>query len=143
MKRLLSLLVLTLPVALDAATVSPITPAQMQAAGEITEALIRSHVKFLASDLLEGRGPATRGGRLAEEYIATELEALGLKPGAPGGGWFQRVPLVAMTPNVPPTMTFVNREKRVELKVRDEFMAFSGVQKPEARIEDAEVVFVG
>ncbi|MGH9317324.1 MAG: M20/M25/M40 family metallo-hydrolase, partial [Thermoanaerobaculia bacterium] len=42
-----------------------------------------------------------------------------------------------------PTMTFVNREKRVELKVRDEFMAFSGVQKPEARIEDAEVVFVG
>ena len=29
-----------------------------------------AHLRLLASDLLEGRAPATRGGRLAAEYIA-------------------------------------------------------------------------
>jgi hypothetical protein len=41
---------------------------------------IRAHVKFLASDLLEGRGVGTRGGQLAEEYIAAQLAAAGARP---------------------------------------------------------------
>ena len=46
----------------------------------ITADAIRAHVRFLASDLLEGRGPGTRGDALAQAYIASELEALGLRP---------------------------------------------------------------
>ncbi len=42
---------------------------------------IDAHLRFLSSDLLEGRAPATRGGMLAEQYIATELESYGVKPG--------------------------------------------------------------
>ena len=37
----------------------------------ITAAEIDGHLRFLSSDLLEGRAPGTRGGRLAAEYIAT------------------------------------------------------------------------
>ena len=38
---------------------------------------IDAHLRFLASDLLEGRAPATRGGRLTAEYIASQLRAYG------------------------------------------------------------------
>jgi len=34
---------------------------------------VRAHVKFLANDLLEGRGVGTRGEKLATEYIATQF----------------------------------------------------------------------
>src|SRR5688500_9844156 len=39
----------------------------------ITPNEIDGHLRFLSSDLLEGRAPATRGGRLAAEYIAAQL----------------------------------------------------------------------
>src|SRR6476620_10976441 len=54
---------------------------------------IDAHLRFLASDLLEGRAPATRGGRLAEEYIATQLQTFGVKPGVGDSSYFQRVPI--------------------------------------------------
>ena len=37
---------------------------------------IRAHVRFLADDLLEGRGTGTRGGDIAAKYIAAQF-ALG------------------------------------------------------------------
>src|SRR5450759_1107033 len=77
---------------------APVTAAQKTAAKEITPELLRAHIRFLSSDLLEGRGPATRGDQLAEAYIQSQLEGLGLEPGAPGGGWIQKVPLVGIKP---------------------------------------------
>jgi len=41
---------------------------------------IRAGVKLLSSDLLEGRGPGTRGGQLATEFLATEFALAGAKP---------------------------------------------------------------
>ena len=41
---------------------------------------IREHVKYLASDELEGRGVGTHGEKLATEYIASQLRTEGLKP---------------------------------------------------------------
>src|SRR5437762_821247 len=39
---------------------------------------IRAHMRFLADDLLEGRGTATRGQEIAARYIASQFESLGL-----------------------------------------------------------------
>jgi Zn-dependent M28 family amino/carboxypeptidase len=131
--------------AISAASSSPsvIPSAQREAAAEITAELLRAHVKFLASDLLEGRGPASRGDRLAEEYIATQLEALGIRPGAPGGGWFQKVPLVEIRTEGPEGMTFTAGSKSLTIRQGEDFVARSGTQNPDAQIRDAEVVFVG
>src|SRR5262245_4132034 len=63
-----------------------LTAAERAAAQTITPETLRAHIRFLASDLLEGRGPATRGDQLAELYVASQLESLGLKPGA-NGSW--------------------------------------------------------
>ncbi len=49
-------------------------PAARSAAAAITPEAIAAHTKFLASDLLEGRGPATRGDALAREYVAAQFE---------------------------------------------------------------------
>src|SRR5687768_14921947 len=54
---------------------------------------IAAHLKFLSSDLLEGRAPSTRGGQLAAEYLATQLAQLGYAPGGDNGTYFQNVPV--------------------------------------------------
>ena len=124
-------------------TVSSETPETRRAASKITEDVLRAHVRFLASDLLEGRGPATRGDSLAEAYIQSQMEALGLKPGAPGGGWVQKVPLVGIKAAFPAPASFRSERGSAEGTPGGNFVAFSGVQKPAAKIEGAEIVFVG
>lgn len=57
---------------------------------------IAAHMRFLASDLLEGRGTGTRGYMIAAQYVASEYEKLGLEPGA-NGSYFQNVPFVKTT----------------------------------------------
>src|SRR5207244_11979837 len=42
---------------------------------------IRAHVRFLAHDLLEGRGTGQRGGDVAEDYIGTRFALYALGPG--------------------------------------------------------------
>jgi Zn-dependent M28 family amino/carboxypeptidase len=73
--------------------------AQTPAPRPITEHEIDGHLRFLSSDLLEGRAPATRGGKLTAEYLAAQLRSFGVEPGV-GGSYFQRVPIdvVAMSP---------------------------------------------
>src|SRR6266566_9673229 len=56
-----------------------------------------AHDQFLASDLLEGRGPGTRGDEIAEQYIAAQFESYGLQPAGDNGTYFQNVPLLGIT----------------------------------------------
>src|ERR1700684_1995838 len=65
---------------------------------EISGERIRAHVKFLASDLLEGRGVGARGGDLASEYIATQFALDGLKPAGDKGTYFQTFARVGPDP---------------------------------------------
>jgi len=120
-----------------------LTPAEKAASGQITPELLRSHVRFLSDDLLEGRGPATRGDRLAQLYIATQMEALGLQPGAPDGTWYQPFDIVGVTSHSPETFTARKGGQSVDLKYHQDFIAVAGVQDPQARLADAEIVFVG
>jgi Zn-dependent M28 family amino/carboxypeptidase len=120
-----------------------LTPAEKAASGQITPELLRSHVRFLSDDLLEGRGPATRGDRLAQLYIATQMEALGLQPGAPDGTWYQPFDIVGVTSHSPETFTARKGGQSVDLKYHQDFIAVAGVQDPQGRLADAEIVFVG
>ncbi len=126
-----------------AAQDAPVTSAQKSAGSAITPELIRAHIRFLASDLLEGRGPATRGDQLAEAYLQAQMEGLGLKPGAPGGGWIQKVPLVGIKRTSSEPAVFKSARGTLSGRLGEDFVAVSGVQKPESRIDGAEVVFVG
>jgi Zn-dependent M28 family amino/carboxypeptidase len=120
-----------------------VSAADKAAAAVIRVERLRGHIRFLASDLLEGRGPATRGDRLAQAYIASQLESLGLEPGAPGGGYYQPFDIVGITSHNPETVTVTRGERKLELRFKEDYIAFAGVQGPAARLENAEIVFVG
>ena len=67
--------------------------AQVAPAPDFSADRFRSHVAFLADDLLEGRNTGERGYEIAARYVATRFAGLGLKP-ANNGNWYQEVPFV-------------------------------------------------
>ncbi len=88
------MLLVLAPFALLLAAAPAAAPASAEAAAalaSIRPEAVRSHVRFLASDLLEGRGTGTRGYDVAAEYVAAQFESVGLEPGAGGGAWRQSV----------------------------------------------------
>ncbi len=124
-----------------AADVRP-TPAEVSAAAAITPALLRAHVKFVSSDLTEGRAPGTRGDAVARAYIAAQLEGLGLKPAAPEGGFMQRVPLVGVDTTVKAPPRFEGPKGSLVLEPQ-EFVANVGQPREAVSLAGADVVFVG
>ncbi len=128
------------------------------AALKIDAAGLRSHIRFLADDLLEGRGPASRGDQLSQLYISTELESLGIQPAAVGTdgqpSWVQPVPLRGLTTTAPAAIEFKkiatpkNREQTdsthaLTLQHLDDMMAVSGQAEAKVSIDQAELIFVG
>src|SRR5437763_481317 len=83
---------------------------------------IRAHVKFLSSDLLEGRGVAVRGGDLATEYIATQFALAGVKPAGDNGTYFQKVPLVGVQTAPDAKLSAVANGKDAAFRWLDEFV---------------------
>ena len=103
---------------------------------------IAAYVKFLSSDLLEGRAPGTRGGQIAEEYLAAQFALAGLTPLGKAGTWFQRVPLVSVAVDGTPRLSFARGGRSVPLRWSDEITGKPYSQSPVTRI-DAEAVFAG
>lgn len=52
---------------------------------------VRAHVTFLADDLLEGRDTGSKGYDIAANYVASQFIAMGLKPAAADGSFFQKL----------------------------------------------------
>jgi len=103
---------------------------------------IRAHVKFLADDLLEGRGPGTRGGELAGNYIAAQFALLGLKPKGDDGGYLQKVGFVGVK-TLPATTAALHLARgELDLKLAEDFVTNNQTQTQDVDI-DAPVVFVG
>jgi Zn-dependent M28 family amino/carboxypeptidase len=110
--------------------------------GPISPQRIREHTRFLASDLLEGRGVGSRGGDLATEYIATQLALDGAKAAGDNGTYFQRVPMAGIETQPDATLSAAAKGQSVDLRFRDEFVGYSLLQTPDTRFE-APLVFVG
>jgi hypothetical protein len=72
----------------------PALPADVMAAGKaIAPARLEAHVRALADDKMEGRGTGTRGYDMAAQYVAEQMQAIGLVPGG-RGGYLQPVPFL-------------------------------------------------
>jgi Zn-dependent M28 family amino/carboxypeptidase len=110
---------------------------------EIAAQRIRAHVKFLASDLLEGRGVGARGGELATDYIATQLDLAGAKPAGDNGTFFQNFTLVGADPQPDTQLSATTRDgQTMQFRWLDDFVGVTLQQKPSASF-DADAVFVG
>jgi Zn-dependent M28 family amino/carboxypeptidase len=110
----------------------------------IDAAGLGAHLRFLSSDLLEGRGVGTRGDELAQSYLEAQFRAAGLLPGAADGSYRQPVPLVGHTSRaLTPLAIRGANENALELRWLEDFVA--GVDAPVAQAawKNAEIVFVG
>lgn len=111
------------------------------AAQRITPAEVDGHLRFLASDLLEGRAPATRGGELATEYIASELRAAGLEPGV-NGSYFQRVPIDVASTDSASMHVAASGKASGPLRFPDDVVIWAGSAVPSTAAH-ADIVFAG
>jgi Zn-dependent M28 family amino/carboxypeptidase len=125
------------------ASVLLVTPviAAAQARPRITTAEIDGHLRFLSSDLLEGRAPATRGGRLAAEYIASQLRAAGVEPGA-SDSYFQNVPIDVVAADPASIRASASGRATRALRYPDDVVIWAGSAVPASEAR-GEVVFVG
>ena len=126
-----------------AQSVAPLPEAVKRAEAVVTPAALEAPVRFLADDLLEGRAPSHIGDVLSRRYLASTMELLGLEPGFAGGRWEQEFDIVGITSKAPETWSFDAGGKAVAMKYWTDYIATSGVQRPEAGFDGAEVVFVG
>jgi Zn-dependent M28 family amino/carboxypeptidase len=112
------------------------------AASRIAPQEIDAHLRFLSSDLLEGRAPATRGGQLAEQYIASELMAFGVKPGVGDTSYFQRVPIDVVKADPASIKVTASGKASANLRFTDDVVVWPG-SATDASSAHGELVFVG
>jgi len=104
---------------------------------------IRTHVKYLASDELEGRGMNQKGSDLAAQYIADQFKSYGLKPAGDSGTFFQQVPMVGVQTLPDTTFSLVpDSGSAVPLQALDDYVTTNERQTASADI-DAPIVFIG
>jgi Zn-dependent M28 family amino/carboxypeptidase len=107
---------------------------------------IRAHVRFLADDLLEGRGPGLRGAELAAKYIATQFALDGLQPGGDNGTYLQQINFVGVKAIPAETslefLPLHGNGAPVKLAYGDDYTVSNQQHTPLAAF-DAPLVFVG
>ena len=108
----------------------------------LNEDAMRARVRYLSSDLLEGRGTGARGGELAASYIAAQMEALGLKGAGANGSFFQPVSLVGVKADPNMKLVVSGRNGKETFKFADDYVAFTGAQTEDVEV-DTDLVFVG
>jgi len=101
MKRLLIVPIVSLLVG-GHAVATP--PSGVSGTDIISEASIRGHMEFLASDAMNGRGSGTRDEWIAATYIGAEMRRWGVEPLGDAGGYVQRVETPRLQSTTPPAL---------------------------------------
>jgi Zn-dependent M28 family amino/carboxypeptidase len=104
---------------------------------------IAEQVRFLADDLLEGRGPGTRGGDIAANYIAAQFALYGLKAAGDNGSYLQKVDFMGVKTLPDTTASLLPAHgAAIDLKLGEDYVVGNQTQTDSADI-DAPIVFVG
>jgi hypothetical protein len=98
--------------------------------------------KTLSSDAFEGRGPGTPGEDKSVDYIKSQMQRMGLKPGN-DGEWFQTVPMVETTADPATTLNLSVNGKPHVLKAGEDMVVGTRSGKEEVKIDGSDLVFVG
>jgi len=111
---------------------------------EITAADISARDKAISDDAFEGRGPGTRNGEAAAQWIADDLKRIGITPGN-HGSYFQPVPSVAIKLDGPAShFTFDTPRGAMNPKFPDEVTYWTPqFADTKVKVADAPLVFVG
>ncbi len=125
-----------------------VTPIATDIAQRIDLDTLHGNLQFLSDDLLEGRGPGSRGDELTQLYLETQFRTMGLKPVPSLQGYRQKFPMLGLTTKPLTTWTFQPKGKPAPgpdaaITYFDEFIAVAGKPQEVIDIKQAELVFVG
>lgn len=108
------------------------SPGKAPQVDSISKDDLRADLFFLASDAMQGRLTDTPGNEIAMEYVKSRFERMGLKPGGPGGSFFQPYNLMTATLGDGNSLEVIESEgSRLVVKAGQDFfpMNFSGSGK--------------
>jgi Zn-dependent M28 family amino/carboxypeptidase len=109
---------------------------------KITTGEIDADLRFLSSDLLEGRAPATRGGQLASAYIMGQLEQAGVDPVGEHHSYLQTVPIDVVAADPATLHVAASGKATGALRYPDDVVVGAGAAV-ESSVARGELVFVG
>lgn len=141
-RALMATLIVLSPLAAAIAAGPSTTPDLKRVLDAADARRIDADLRFLADDVMEGRGTGQKGGRLAALYLETRFRLLGLEPGAGKDSYLQEVPLVGIATEPQSQMAIVAGDQRLEARWLDDFVAAAETQKELEEI-DAPLVFAG
>lgn len=139
--RPLGLAALLLPFLGTAAAAYPDHPVTSPA---ITKEDIAARDKAISDDSFEGRGPGTKNGEAAAQWIADELKRIGIAPGN-HSSYFQVVPTAVVTLDAAKSSLIVNTSAgALPLKFPDHAVYWSPRYAQEnVKLDSSQLVFVG
>lgn len=113
------------------------------ALGAIKPEAIRADMRFLADDLLEGRGTGARGHLLAAHYVASQFEGMGLSGAGEDGSYYQEVPIRSLKVDETASTAALGKSGQESgLAFREDYIVNGDPGRREIDVE-APVVFVG
>ncbi len=108
---------------------------------------LRARIKTLADDTFEGRGPGSEAGEASADWIAAEMERIGLTPAGSDGSWFQTVQMVEQSVDEAASGLIFSggaSERDYDMTLGEDAVIWTKHQdQTELSFQDSEVVFVG
>ncbi len=119
-------------------------PVHERTSPEIRAEDLAYRISTLADDRFAGRFPGEERGELAADWIAGEMERMGLQPAGDDGTWFQEVPMIRSTlDEARSSLDIVVGDEPMGLRFRDDVVYWSPNPEAAVAVDDSELVFVG
>ena len=106
------------------------------------EQQLRSWIQTISSDEFGGRKPMTPYEDKTVQYLAQQLQELGLEP-AFNGSWYQPFEMIAVTAKPKDNKLAVRGKKKAELLYPDDVVVWTSRATDKVSLPKAEYVFVG
>lgn len=103
---------------------------------------LAQHIITLASDDFQGRRPFTVGETKTVEYLTQTLKNMGVEPGN-GNEYFQKVPMVEITPTCDPTMKVTSAKGSFNLNNMTDYVIWTENTDSVISLNNEEVIFAG
>ena len=115
-------------------------------ANRINQNVLHGNLRFLADDLLEGRGPGAKGDAIAQLYLESQFKRMGLSQIPSLKSYRQKFPMLGLTSKAAKTWSIVPMKSGstpIEFQYFKDYIAVAGRPKAKIDISNAEIVFVG
>lgn len=108
----------------------------------ISYSRIEKDIMALSADSMLGRAPFTIGETRAVTYIEERMKGIGLEP-VFGKNFFQEVPMVSITTNLPEKVDVSLASGKISFKVDDDICLWSPTSQAKVDILNAPLLFLG